>query len=258
VEKDDNRRLRPTDTGNVVTDLLKESFPDIMDLKFTAQMEERLDEVESGDQDWREVLSKFWDGFSQRLETANKSMREVKREATETDILCDVCGQSNMVIKWGRNGRFLACPRYPECKNTRELSGAGGLPAPAPEPTSESCDLCGRPMVIKSGRTGRFLACTGYPECRGIKPFKIGVKCPKCLVGDICERISKKGRMFFSCSTYPKCDFVEWSRPVPRACPACGNSYMVNKDTKYRRALMCPRCKHVETLEELAEVGTGK
>jgi DNA topoisomerase-1 len=241
----------------VVTDLLKESFPDIMDLTFTAQMEERLDEVESGDQDWREVLANFWNGFSRRLEAASKTMREVKREATETDIPCELCGQANMVIKWGRNGRFLACPRYPECRNTREVNSPGGPSIPPPEATGETCDKCGRPMVIKSGRTGRFLACTGYPECRGIKPFKIGVKCPKCQNGDLCERFSKKGRAFFSCSNYPNCDFVEWSRPVAKACPSCHNSYMVSKDSSRRRALMCSKCKHLEVLEELEASTVG-
>lgn len=257
VEKDDAKRLLPTDIGNVVTDLLKESFPDIMDLKFTAHMEERLDEVESGQEAWRGVLGEFWENFSKRLENASKTMRNVKKEAEQTDLLCNLCQKAYMVIKWGRNGRFLACPRYPECRNTAELSALTQGEVPKPEESGESCDLCGRPMVVKSGRTGRFLACTGYPECRGIKPFRIGVKCPKCETGQVVERVSKKGRTFYSCTNYsatPSCDFVEWNRPIPRACKNCGHSYMTVKTSSRGQTFVCPSCKFTEDAEDVSEL----
>jgi DNA topoisomerase-1 len=125
-----------------------------------------------------------------------------------------------MVVRWGRRGRFLACSGFPECRSSRPLEGEE---EPQPEPTDEKCDECGAAMVIRSGRFGRFLACTRYPECKGRRPLltKVGVGCPRC-GGDLVERRSRKGRVFYGCANYPKCDFVVWSRPLAQACPECG------------------------------------
>lgn len=258
VEKDDNRRFRPTELGNIVTDLLVKNFPEVLDTSFTAQMEEKLDAVEEGHQNWQALLQDFYGGFKQQLDAATENMKSVKQEATPTDIVCDKCGEANMVIKFGRNGRFLACPRYPECKNTKNFTVAedDSIEAVAQEETDEICPACGKRMIMKSGRTGRFLACPGYPDCKTIMPVKTGVKCPECGEGDLVERVSKRGKMFFSCSAYPNCKHVEWNRPVPKACPDCGSPYMLHKDGK-KPALVCPNsdCKHSEPIPVSEPVG---
>lgn len=253
AEKDDQRRFHSTQLGETVTDLLVESFPEVLDVSFTAQMEEKLDEVEDGTQNWKTLLHDFYGGFKERLDAATENMRKLKGEAEETDILCDKCGQANMVIKWGRNGKFLACPKYPECKNTREYSVEGGQAKPVEvEETDEVCDNCGKHLIVKSGRHGRFLACPGYPECKTVKPFKTGVKCPECGEGDLVERSSRNGKLFFSCSKYPACKFAMWNRPVAQPCPKCGSPYMQLKVAARKRTLLCPNaeCKHSEALPD--------
>ncbi len=253
MQKDENKKFRPKELGYIVTDLLVESFPEILDVNFTAGMEERLDGVEDGSQNWKVVLGEFYDGFKGRLDSASKNMRSVKSEATPTDIPCDKCGEANMVIKFGRNGRFLACPRYPECKNTGEYTTAeSGAVAPVQVIESdETCDNCGKNMIVKNGRHGRFLACPGYPECKAVKPFKTGVKCPECKEGDLVERMSKRGKPFYSCSRYPDCKHVEWSKPVAKQCPDCGNDYLLLKEGK-RTTLACPntKCRYTEVVPE--------
>ncbi len=251
VEKDDSKRFRPTELGFIVTDLLVENFPEVLDVSFTAQMEERLDAVEEGAQNWKKLLEEFYKGFSERLDAATENMKSVKQQQTPTDILCDKCGEANMVIKFGRNGQFLACPRYPECRNTKQYStsDSGEVTAVEQEESDEVCPSCGRRMIIKSGRHGRFLACPGYPECKNVLPVKTGVKCPECNEGDLVERVSQRGKMFFSCNRYPTCKHVEWNRPVPNPCPRCSSSYRLQREGK-KPALVCPNsdCKYVELL----------
>ncbi len=238
----------PTELGVIVNDLLVEGFPDLFNVAFTAKMEDELDEIEDGKMKWVDTVREFYGPFEKALITAQKGMRNVKREETPTDIPCDKCGKM-MVIKWGRNGRFLACPGYPECKNTRELPESlggkegenGGRAAQEPEVTDEKCPKCGSPMVIKSGRFGKFLACSGYPQCKTTKPISLGVDCPKCGKGFLSERRTKGGKVFFGCSNYPKCDFASWDRPVPRKCPECGSPNLVEKYTKKDGArVVCP------------------
>jgi DNA topoisomerase-1 len=245
----------PTELGLIVNDLLVESFPDLFNVTFTAKMEDELDEIEEGKMQWVDTVREFYDPFEKALINAQKGMRNVKREETPTDIECEKCGKM-MVIKWGRNGRFLACPGYPECKNTRELPGENGESAPsqvpAVETTDEKCPKCGSPMVIKSGRFGKFMACSAYPGCKTTKPIPLGVKCPKC-GGELSERRTKGGKSFYGCSNYPKCDFASWDRPLPRKCPECGNPYLVEKYSKKDGLrVVCPN-KECSYKEEPAE-----
>ena len=157
---------------------------------------------------------------------ADEHMRDLKREEIPTEHKCEKCG-SVMVIKWGRNGEFLACSGYSEtgCKNTKEFKrGEGGeilIVEFETKTTNEKCPLDGAPMVVKRGRFGEFLACTNYPDCKGTKPISLGVDCPKCKTGFLSERRSRKGKVFYGCSNYSKtsCDFVLWDRPVPEKCP---------------------------------------
>lgn len=211
VERE-GRQLRPTDLGRLVNDLLVEHFPEFVDVDFTAEMEDRLDEVSRGERPWQPVVQEFYGPLEQALARAERAPR-----ATEaTDQTCELCGRP-MVIRWGRRGRFLSCSGFPECKNARPLEGEE-----APQPSEEACPECGAPMLVKRGRYGPFLACSRYPECRGRKPFlaSTGVACPRC-GGDLVERRSRRGRSFYGCSRYPDCDFTVWRRPLASPCPQC-------------------------------------
>ncbi len=237
ISLDERRTLAPTELGFLVTDLLVDAFPDILNVKFTAGMEDVLDKVEEGKQDWQKAMKRFYSSFSKDLKKADKEMRDVKRQEVPTDIACEKCG-SNMVIKWGRNGEFLACPQYPECKNTKNFTRGenGEIEAAKEEEINETCEQCGRPMVLRWGKYGRFLGCSGYPECKNIrgleKPIDTGVQCPECKQGSLQQRKSRRGKLFYSCERYPDCKFAVWDKPVAEACPQCGFPITVEKITK--------------------------
>jgi DNA topoisomerase I len=229
------KNFKPTHLGVLVTDELVRAFPREMDVAFTAGMEEKLDEIEEGNARWQTVLSEFYETFKEDLAKADEQMRNVKAQAIETDLVCEKCGERKMVIKWGRNGEFLACPGYPECRNTMNFRREDGKIVPEKEedvPVEDKCPECGAAMVMKRGRFGRFLACTRYPECKGTKPISIGVTCPKACGGYISEKRSKRGRTFYGCSSYPRCDFVAWDRPRNEPCPKCGSAYLLDKYSK--------------------------
>ncbi len=241
VDEDESKRLRPTSLGRIVSDLLVAAFPDIVETGFTAHMEEELDQVEEGKENWVKTLKRFYSPFKKRLGEARKKMPQVKGKGIPTDLKCELDGGA-MVIKFGRNGEFLACSNYPECGNTKEFArdDQGNIivkePAPAPA-TDQVCDKCGRPMVRRRSRFGEFLGCSGYPECNGIKklqsePVKTGVQCPQCHEGEVLERRSRRGKLFYGCSRYPKCTFASWNKVVGQKCPKCGSSYLVEKTTK--------------------------
>jgi DNA topoisomerase-1 len=194
--------------------------------------------------DWKETMKEFYLPFKNNLEKARVEMRDIKKEQVETDILCDLCGKK-MVIKWGKRGKFLACPGYPECKFTKDfaMDEKGKITIVKEKSTGEPCPKCGNEMVIKTGRFGRFMACSDYPNCKTTKPISTGVTCPeKGCGGDILERQSKKGRVFFSCSNYPQCTFSLWTRPYPEKCPHCDHPFLTEVYTKEKgNYLKCPR-----------------
>jgi len=234
VEKAE-KNFKPTHLGLLVTDELVRAFPREMDVAFTAGMEEKLDDIEEGNARWQTVLSEFYETFKEDLAKADEQMRNVKAQAIETDLICEKCGAHKMVIKWGRNGEFLACPGYPECRNTMNFRREDEKIVPVKEeeiPVEDKCPDCGAAMVMKRGRFGRFLACTRYPDCKGTKPLSIGVTCPKSCGGYISEKRSRRGRTFYGCSSYPKCDFVAWDRPRNEPCPTCGSAYLLDKYSK--------------------------
>ncbi len=229
------KSFKPTHLGTLVTDELVRAFPREMDVAFTAGMEEKLDEIEDGNAAWRTVLQEFYGTFKEDLAKAKEKMRNVKRQEIETDLVCEKCGERKMVIKWGRNGEFLACPGYPECRNTMNFRREDGKVVPEKEEevaVEDKCPDCGAAMVMKRGRFGRFLACTRYPDCKGTKPVSIGVTCPKECGGYISEKRSRRGKTFYGCSSYPKCDFVSWDRPRNEPCPTCGSAYLLDKYSK--------------------------
>jgi len=235
-----SRRLVPTDLGKTVNTLLVKQFPDIFSVQFTAQMEDELDRVEEGEITWQGALTDFYTPFSKRLQDVEDNQQEIKESTQKvSDVVCEKCGKQ-MVEKWGRNGRFLACSGYPECKSTQPLNGKED------QATDEKCELCGSPMVIKQGRFGKFLACSAYPECKNTKSLSIGLKCPKAgCGGDVVERRTRGAKVFWGCSKYPKCDFASWYKPVGQKCPNCESKYMVEKDTKKDGLhFYCPECKH--------------
>ena len=252
--------LHPTELGITVSDLLTQFFANVMNLDFTAQMEEKLDEVSQGERDWVPMLREFYDPFAKDLLSANENMPRVKPEDEATDEICENCG-SPMVIKAGRFGRFVACTGYPKCRTTHPLKNTenGADSSEADVATDEVCDQCGKPMVIKTGRFGKFMACTGYPVCKATRPMKTGAICPKC-GGDIVERRSRgRGRSFYGCSKYPECDFISNRKPVLNPCPEC-SGMMVESGRDRVSCTVCSWTEAVpehseESAEELAVVG---
>jgi DNA topoisomerase I len=296
-------RFKPTMLGMMLVEkLLSPAFDDILDVEYTRNLEEDLDKIEEGEEDYESTLSSFYKKFAKDLKSAAKGMPNLKEGVEPSPpVTCDKCGKP-MVIKAGKFGLFLACSGYPECENTRELE----TPEPGAEgEIEENCENCGKPMAVKRGRFGQFLACTGYPECKttrklistkqgltAAKPDQLlDERCPKCdsqLVlkhgrfgeftacsnypackyvkqkstgvlcpkdgGDIVERKSRRGKVFFGCANYPDCDFTLWNRPVAEKCPDCGAPFLVEKVTKrHGRQLVCNNddCSYVRS-EELA------
>jgi DNA topoisomerase-1 len=257
VSEDDSRRVRPTELGTLVNDLLVEAFPDIYNVEFTAGMEEILDTVEEGSTSWVSAVRGFYTPFTKDLEHADEHMRDVKTQEIPTDLTCERCGNP-MVIKWGRRGEFIACKNYPECRNTKNFKRLedGTLEVAKEETIDRTCPKCSKPMQIRFGRFGKFVGCTGYPECREVQPLKlpepIGMKCPDCQVGEVVQKFSRKRKMFYSCNRYPDCKFSAWDKPIQEPCPLCGNKFLVEKVTKKAGAeKKCPNpeCTFREPLE---------
>ena len=254
VVEDEQRRLRPTDLGMLITDLLVGSFPDILNAEFTAGMEAVLDRIEEGREDWRRAIERFYTPFASDLAKAEKEMRDVKGDGEPTPIACEECADGKMAVRWGRNGEFLACSNYPQCKSTRNFTrnDKGEIVMQEKEDvlTDETCEKCGRPMQIRHGRYGKFLGCSGYPECKTIKKIgqpaskSLGVKCPECDEGELQQKYSRRGKVFYGCGRYPDCKYALWDRPIPDPCPACQAPFVVEKATK--RAGTTRRCVREE------------
>jgi DNA topoisomerase-1 len=226
VERIEARRLKPTEIAFTVNDLLVEHFPQIVDYKFTAHMEDDLDLIAEGKKKWVPVIRDFFMPFKENLD---QKYKDVSKAEEPTDEVCEKCG-APMVIKTGRYGKFLACSGFPKCRNIKSLGQSEDGP-PEPETTDEVCEKCGAPMVIKSGRFGKFLSCSKYPDCKNMKPLvkSTGVACPECGKGEIVERRSKRGRIFYSCNQYPNCKFALWSKPTGEKCPKCGSLLVYGK-----------------------------
>lgn len=222
------KRLHPQEIGFIVNKLLVENFPEIVDVKFTAKMEEELDDIAGNKKKWVPVIREFYLPFEKNLKEKERLIDKKKLTEEKTDEKCEKC-DSPMVIKLGRFGKFLACTNYPECKTTKPF---GDEIAIHEEYSDEVCPKCGKPMKVKRGRYGAFLGCSGYPECKNIKPIikSTGVKCPQCKINDIVEKKSKSGRIFFACNGYPDCKFALWSKPTGEKCPRCGSLIVYSKN----------------------------
>ena len=265
IEKD-GKYLVPTKLGEEVTDMLVRYFPDIMDVKFTANMEEKLDDIEYGGKVWQNVVGEFYDGFEDKIAAANGDSFSLKAADEVSNVKCDKCG-AFMVIRNGKFGKFLACPNYPKCKNTKpievltggeakpqtdgdsfSLRPSSGSVAPEEQSTTEAtgevCEKCGRPMVLRKGRYGNFLACSGYPECKNIRNLT-GTKsetdgdygkCPKC--GKPLKKIVTRKATFYGCTGYPDCSFTSFDPVAEEKCPECG-AYTVVKELKNGKFIKC-------------------
>jgi DNA topoisomerase-1 len=269
-------RLFPTELGCLVTDLLVENFPAILNVEFTAQMEDELDKVEDGHLPWVQALEDFYDPFQKDLEKAKVQMQDIKGKGVPTDLKCEKCG-APMVIKLGRHGQFLACSNYPECKNTKEFqrNEAGEVKILEEKGVQENCEKCGAAMVVKSGRYGKFLACSNYPECKNTKKILVNGEGQLEVAQDevsseTCEKCGapmaiKTGRFgkFLACSNYPKCKNTkrigatkgsggEEAKPTPTGenCEKCG-APLVYRRGRFGPFIACsnyPKCRNTRKL----------
>ncbi|GAB4297025.1 MAG: type I DNA topoisomerase [Ignavibacteriaceae bacterium] len=227
-----DRKLVPTKLGKNVNRILVSNFPNIINEDFTSQMESELDQIAQGENQYADVLKDFYLPFSEALKEVEDKIEK---------IYCDKCG-SEMIIKIGRFGKYLACSNYPKCKNIksfREYSDENK----EPEYTGDKCEKCGSRTVYREGKFGRFIGCERYPDCDFIKNITLGVSCPKCKKGEVVERKSKRKRIFYGCSRYPECDYVSWNKPIAMRCPNGDSEIMLEKySAKKGNFLKCPVC----------------
>ena len=236
------KRIHPTEIAFTVIELLEKHFPEIVDSNFTAKMEETLDKVATGEENWQKILKDFYTPFMQKIEEGKKNIKSLK-VAIPTGENCPKCG-SELLLRKGRYGEFIACSNFPKCKYTKNTDGTE---PEQPEETDEKCEKCGSPMVIKNSRRGKFLACSAYPKCKNAKsltpPKELEVPCPEC-GGKLQEREGRRGK-FYGCTNYPKCKFIANFEPVDKKCPECG--YLMGKKTlRGKEVYACFKCKHKE------------
>ena len=251
----DKKRFLPTDVGRVVNKFLTEYFTAYVDYDFTARLEDELDAVSRGEEDWVPLLEHFWKPFKQQVDHTQEHVKRSDVTQEKLDEVCPKCG-GQLSIRLGRNGRFIGCTNYPACDYTRDLN-ADRAEQEAPEIVEgRVCPACGSPLEVKRGRYGKFIGCSGYPNCKHIEPLEkpedTGVTCPQCQKGTLQKKKSRRGKIFYSCSTYPKCDYAVWDEPIAEPCPRCGWAVMTIKVTKSKGAAkVCPQkeCTYRESLE---------
>ena len=257
--KREGKSLAPTPLGEITTELLEKNFPEIVDNDFTAQMEDKLDGIENGGTTIEGVLGDFYGRFSKELSDADKDAVKTEISVPEdvSDYVCERCG-AKMVYKNGRFGRFLACPNYPECKNTKAVDKEGRpieKERVAPVVADFKCEVCGGDMIERQGKFGTFYACANYPKCRFTKQktTEIDTPCPVC-GAHVVIRFGRAGRKFYSCEKYPNCDFSSWDLPLKERCPDCGEPlfYRKSKNLIFCRNKNCGY-KREEELPEVKE-----
>jgi DNA topoisomerase-1 len=251
------RTFFPEDLGREVIRFLKQFFEKYVDYEFTAHMEDDLDAISLGQREWKAFLTDFWRPFKNEVET-------VKSEKFVGESLDETCPECHMPLskKFGRKGYFIACTGYPECTYTRPVNGEK---QEEPVYSDQTCDKCGAKMLIKEGRYGKYLACSAYPDCRNNqplnKPKSLGIACPLCHDGELMEKKSRYGKVFYSCNRYPKCKYALWDLPLAKACPKCGFPIIVEKTTKrFGTVQKCPQenCDYQLTIVEPVGKSTPK
>lgn len=255
----EQKRFLPTDTGEVVNKFLTEHFGQYVDYHFTAKLEDQLDDIANGKRAWVPVMHQFWKGFDKEIK-AKEDIPRAELTAENLDETCPKCGQHQLQIKFGKRGRFVACSGYPQCDYTRNVGETAEEAAKAAEePTvveGRDCPKCGGQLVYKRGRYGKFIGCANYPKCKHIEPLEppkeTGVACPKCGKGHLIERKSRYGKLFYSCNTYPDCDYATWNPPIAETCPQCQWPVLTIKTTKrWGVEKVCPQkeCGYKEQIE---------
>jgi len=250
-----NKRFHPTDVGRVVGKFLVEHFTKYVDYNFTAELEDELDAVARGEEEWIPLLTKFWAPFKEQVETKDK---EVQRSDVTQEILdedCPKCGKK-LSSRLGRSGRFIGCTGYPECDYTRNIDGEERSNNEPEVVEGRKCPKCESDLWIRTGKYGKFIGCSSYPKCKHIEsleqPTNTGVSCPKCDKGEILTRKSRRGKVFYSCSEYPTCDYALWNEPLKEACPSCNWPILTLKTTKSKGTeKVCPQkdCGYSEKVE---------
>jgi len=253
----EKKRFRPTDVGRVVNKFLTDYFTRYVDYDFTAKLEDELDAVSRGEEEWVPLLRRFWKPFKEQVDHTQENVKRSDVTQEKLAEKCPKCGRP-LSIRLGRHGRFIGCTGYPECDYTRDLN-QDKAETEAPQEVGRDCPECGAPLVFKRGRYGKFIGCSAYPKCRYIEPLEkpkdTGVPCPKCGKGTLMQRKSRRGKIFYSCSTYPKCEYAVWNEPVNEPCPKCGWPVLTIKTTKKRGTeKVCPQpeCSFAEPAEEKA------
>ena len=241
----DKKRFVPTDVGRIVSRFLTEYFTRYVDYQFTAGLEDTLDAIARGEKEWIPVLDEFWQPFVRQIEEVDE---QVRRKDVTTEILedssCPKC-QQPLAIRLGKRGRFIGCTAYPECDFTQDMAANAGDVVEPEVVADRPCPECSHPLHVKSGRYGRFIGCSNYPNCKFIEPLEkpadTTVKCPKCQDSTIVKRKSRKGKIFYSCGAYPKCDYALWNEPIDQPCPSCAWPLLTIKETKRSgRQILCP------------------
>lgn len=243
----EKRSFIPTPLGMDVNGFLVDKFDALFNVKFTAQMEDKLDEVEYGKVVWHNLLKEYYDDMDALIKKVDvKKEKEAMKE--ETDIVCDLCNEGTMIVRRGRSGEFLSCSRYPKCKNSKNFKrdSDGEIVIVVPAVLDEKCPECGMDLVERNGKFGTFIACTGYPKCKYARPKTLDVKCPECNQGDVAVRKNKRGSVFYSCTRYPDCKWISNFKPIKTTCPNCSNPYMHERYIRDRGTVVeCPNCKHI-------------
>ncbi|OGU35827.1 MAG: DNA topoisomerase I [Ignavibacteria bacterium RIFOXYB2_FULL_35_12] len=237
------RKLAPTMLGKKVSEILVKNFPDIINEDFTAAMENELDQIAQGENEYKVVLADFYNPFAKALKLVENKIEK---------IICEKCG-GELVIKIGRFGKYLACNNYPKCENIKSFREVYAQQKEV-EYTGETCAKCGSKTIFREGKFGRFIGCEKYPECDYVKNITLGISCPKCKEGEILERKSKRNKVFYGCSHYPNCDFVSWHKPFLQACPNGDSEIMEERYSKKKgNYLKCPTCAEELIAEEVKE-----
>jgi len=241
----DKKRFIPTDVGRIVNRFLTSHFARYVDYKFTAQLEDTLDAISRGEREWVPVLDEFWKPFIHQIHETDESVQRKDVTSEVIEEKCPKCGKQ-LSIRLGKRGRFIGCTGYPDCDYTQDLNPQENQQQAAELVEGRVCPDCSGPLHIKSGRYGRFIGCGNYPDCKHIEPLEkpadTGVTCPKCSKHKILQRKSRKGKIFYSCAGYPKCDYALWNEPIDQACPVCAWPILTVKETKrHGRQIICPK-----------------
>ncbi len=241
----DKKRFVPTDVGRIVNRFLTNYFTRYVDYKFTAQLEDTLDAISRGEKEWIPVLEDFWKPFVNQIQDTDN---QVQRKDVTTELLEECCPKCNkpLSIRLGKRGRFIGCTGFPECDYTQDLSGQDAEKKEVEVIEGRTCPSCQHELHIKTGRYGRFIGCSNYPQCKHMEPIEkpadTGVTCPKCNEAPILQRKSRKGKIFYSCGNYPKCDYALWNEPINRSCPQCSWPILTVKENKRSgRQILCPK-----------------